>query len=195
MTRGFSSKEALLGVVVLAIAAAIVYSIGMSMSRKNVLGEDAEAMRRVYVAVSMYEESVDGLPAPDLTKINLYLPEAASYQAVGDPYVAEAGPFPLDGGLPSSPRISPFRISFAYLWAYRPANPDPLWDWTRLSKDSNVGFLANEWSGHVNPAGDFRANVSGRVLRLNRDGSLFQTPDRGGPKPLGDAGDLFGIGR
>lgn len=194
MTRGFSSKEALLGVVVLAIAGAIVYSIGLSMSRKNILGADAEAMRRVYVALSLYEESVDGLPAPDLTAVSIYLPEPACYQAEGDPYVAEAGPFPLDGGLPSSPRTSPYRISLAYLWAYRPAKPDPLWNWATLSKDSNMGFLANEWRGNVTPKGDFRADVSGSVLRVNRDGSLFQTPDRG-PKPLGDVRDLFRLGR
>jgi len=191
VTRGFSSKETLLGLVVILLAAGILFAVGVSMRGQDQGDAAAERMRRVYVALSLYEESVDGMPAPDLSAINLYLPEPACYVADGDPYLAEKGPFPVDGSLPSSRRASPYRISLGYLWAHRPAKAEKKWDWATLSRDDNVGFLANEWSGKVAPTGNFGANVSGNVLRLNRDGSLIKKA-RGGPKPLGDLKDLFG---
>ncbi|AIE84442.1 hypothetical protein OP10G_1074 [Fimbriimonas ginsengisoli Gsoil 348] len=175
-----------MGCGVLVVAAALVLAIGLRIRGKKMDQGEAERMRQVYVALSMYESSNDGIPAPSLASLAVSGVDPANFLATGDPYANTKAPaYPIDGSRPRAPRSSAYRISFSYAGAF----PEIA---KRLNRsDPLVGLLANEWIGKVSPTGDFGADVSGPIMRITMDGSVYQTADRGGPKPLGDAEDLF----
>lgn len=190
VARGFTSKETLLGCLVLLVAGGVLGGIGFLMVRRQAGDADASRMRQLYVALTMYEEENGGQPAPDLTFAYPYVPDTGAYLSDRDPFAKAAGPFPIDGSLPAGKPVSKFRISFGYLWAHRKPK-DPAWDWAKLSRKDRLGFIADEWVGSVTPGSGFQARVSGPVLRVNRDGSLFTTPSRE-ETGLGDVGEVFG---
>ena len=51
---------------------------------------------------------------------------------------------------------------------------------------AGVGIESSLW-----PQPQQLTSLMGKVLRINTDGSVFVLQDRGGPKQLGDAQDLF----
>jgi len=191
MARGFTRSETLLLFLVVLLAGAIIGSFAWIGSRQNVQESEAERMRKVYVALSMYEPVFDGRPAPDLHAIrDLVLP--IDLVSERDPYAKVNGSlFPNDPGIPTGQRQSAHRISFAYLWAHQKAKRIKVPNWSATRLDPKIGLLASEWTGEVKPQKNFQAQVTGPVIRLNTDGALYVLPDRGGPKPLGDAQDLF----
>lgn len=184
---GFAAKEALLGMGVLVLAAAILIPIGMSMFRRSSRGRDVERMRDLYVSLTMYQEGAGGEPPPDLSFLNAYQPDPGAYVALNDPYAAASGPFPVDGSLPKGNRTSPYRISFAYLWAHKKGLK-----WETVFKQPHVGLIADEWLGNVAATGNFAANVSGTLMRVNVDGSLTTT-NRTALTALGSTKDLFDL--
>lgn len=134
---------------------------------------DAERMRRVFMALSFYEVSHDGLPAPNLGLIRQDV-EAVDLQSVDDS-AADSGPnpsgYPLDPALPNLPLRSPTRVS----WSYRrhwPNAGDPV----AIRMDPRKGILASWWSGPV-----LRVNVAGALTRTPRTETSRLT-----------FGDLFG---
>ncbi|RYG22996.1 hypothetical protein EON82_15430 [bacterium] len=132
---------------------------------------DADRMRRVYMALSLYEMSNGGLPAPNLGLVRQDV-EAIDLQSVDDPNTGgQAGPFPLDPALPNLPLKSPTRVSWSYRWHW-PNAGDPV----AVRMDPRKGLLASWWSGPV--------------LRVNVAGALTQTP-RTDTSRL-SFGDLFG---
>lgn len=184
-------QETTLGCLGALIVAAVLGGFAWRMLRSSADEGDASRMRRVYVALSMYEQASGG-PAPDLLAARYFGADDADFRSERDPFAKAAGAaFPIDSGMPDRSRRSPIRISFSYLWAFRTAGRVTTKPWLAVRGDPHIGLLASEWGGSVQPGSDFWANVSGPVLRINTDGSLFKTGDRGGPKPVGNAEDLF----
>lgn len=190
MRRGAVRKE------VLVFGAALIAAIGTTLylwgriSEKSGVKDEAARMRKLYVGLSLYESDADGNLPPDLPRIGYLIASSKLFTSAYDPYQGEAAPFPIDGSLPDSPRESQTRISDAYLYAHAAAGRIQAPAWPEAKFDTSLGLLSNEWVGEVSPQGAFRADVSGRLLRVNTDGSLAWV-QREGPKPLGDAQDLF----
>lgn len=179
----------LIGGVVLVAAAVVGAFAWQTGQRQSVLDEGAR-MQRLYVALSMYESQADGEFPPTLPAAKLYLRNVRDLQSDHDPFRTASGPFPFDAGLPTGRRTSETRISDAYLFAHRLAGRIKVAPWRESRFDPGLGVIASEWFGSVEPKGDFQANASGLVLRITTSGSLVRV-HRGGPKPLGDAEDLF----
>jgi hypothetical protein len=174
------------------VAAVILGGIGYLSTRKQADAADADRMRQVYVALSLYEAGFDGVPAPSLAGIGGYLLNPGNLVSDRDPYAkANASAFPDDAGRLQGPRRSPQRISYSYLWSFPESVKRAGRHGFSVQKDPLMGILANEWAGEAKATGDFNAEVSGPVLRIALDGSLYKTSDRGGPKPLGNYEDLF----
>jgi hypothetical protein len=191
LSRGFTSTEKLLGLVVLLIAVGVVALVALSMNRRDRVSRDVSRMRTLYISAAMYESDNNGVLPPDLGAARTYVPESLAYQATGDPFVGvNAEGYPIDAGLPDGPATSPVRISYTYLYALSNAGKAKAKPWSELKFDPKVGLLANEWEGSVSAAAPFHAQVSGKLLRLNTDGSLhtLNLPDE---RQLGDAEKVF----
>ena len=124
-------------------------------------------------------------------------PNQSDYLSEKDPFSGstplesqKAKLFPSDPGLDNH-EYSPFRISFSYILNFIRADKIAVKPWYETRQDPRIGELADEWLGNVDPGTSFQAKVSGRVLRIGTDGAVYQLRDRGGPKPLGNANDLF----
>jgi hypothetical protein len=121
---------------------------------------DADRMRRVFMALSLYEMSNDGLPAPNLGLVRQDV-EAVDFQSVDDPEAGKANAnqtFPLDPALPNLPLTSPIRVSWTYRWHW-PNAGDP----RAVRMDPRKGLLASWWSGPV-----LRVNTGGALIRAPR---------------------------
>jgi hypothetical protein len=176
------------GVVLVAGATLAVFGLRVGQ-RRGMLDEGAR-MQRLYVALSMYESQVDGDPAPSLAAARPFVGSTRDYASDRDPFRDRSGPYPPDGSLPEARPTASFRVSDGYLWAHRLAGRIQVPKWSVAREDATLGQIANEWYGGVTPAQGFGAQVSGLILRINTDGSFVRV-QRGGPKPLGDAQDLF----
>jgi len=189
--RGIGKQETLLAIIVIVVAAAILIPVGLFRRKSNLILDESGRMRKVYVALSLYEEQYDQQPAPSLVAASYFDPVRADFTTPRDPYSdVKATQFPIDPGLDLK-ETSPFRISFAYIQNYLRANKLKAKPWPQLRLDPLIGVLGNEWYGDSTATDNFHANVKGRLMRINTDGSVFVLPDRGGPKQLGDAQDLF----
>jgi len=188
---GLIRKESLLFLVIVVICAAIIAPLWMRMQGQNLFLTESGRMRRLYVAMAMYGEVSNSQPPPNLTAIFGLGVGRENYLSERDPFAdLKADSFPADPGLENGER-SPVRISFSYLWDFRRAGKIKTKPWAELQFDTTTGILADEWLGSVQPGKPFEAQVSGQVIRINMDGSVFRLKDRGGPKPLGDPQDLF----
>jgi type II secretory pathway pseudopilin PulG len=189
--RGFTYKEVLLALAVLAVGAAILVPIAMVLQGRRQEETDVERMRSLYIAMAMYEQDQNGQLPPDLLVARDYTQDDRVLLSVRDPFVsAQASAFPVDAGLPNWRVESPVRISYAYLYAFVQAGQATTEPWEQLKFNPAVGLLASEWQGGVDAGQNFQANVRGTLYRINTDGALYSY-DRGGPKPLGDPQDLF----
>ncbi len=189
--RGIGKMEWLLAVLVVIIALAILLPISLRNKRGNLLLDESGRMRKVYISLSLYEEQYDTLPAPNLLAAATYDPVHEDFLSGLDPYAhTQATSFPSDPGLEKS-APSPFRISFSYIQNFLQEGKLKVKPWAVARTDPTLGVLGNEWYGSVTPTDNFQAQVSGRLMRINTDGSVYVLEDRGGPKSLGDAQDLF----
>jgi hypothetical protein len=181
VARGFSTKETLLGCCVLLIASGLVLVIGLAGRRRDADVGDSEHMRRIYVAMTIYEETYGDAAPPSLVALKPYVSDPGVFLSNRDPYAATVAPqYPVDAGLPAGIRSSPFRISYDYAWNY-----------PGVAVTTTQWLLADEWASSVTATGDFRAQVGGPVLRMNMYGALAKSPDR----PITNLGDfrfLFG---
>lgn len=172
------------------MAAAIVGAFAWQTGQRRSVLDEAARMQSLYVALSMYEQAWNEELPPDLTGIELYVDAPRRFQSSKDPFTGGAGPFPNDAGLPAGPRRAKARISDSYLFAQSAAKKIRVAPWRESKYDATLGLIANEWFGSVSPKADFQADVSGLVLRITTAGNLVRVK-RDGPKPLGDAEDLF----
>ena len=179
----------MIGAVVL-LAAGVLGFFAWRLRERSGLFDEGTRMQRLYVALSIYESQDNEQIPPDLTGARIYLGSDRDYVSDWDPFRTAAGPFPVDAGLPSGRKSAPFRVSDTYLWAHRLAGRIKTQAWAEARLDPTLGVLASEWHGSVQTRDAFEASVSGLVLRITTDGSLVKVK-RGGPKPLGDAQDLF----
>jgi hypothetical protein len=189
MARGAVKQEALVVGGVFVVALVTLGAFGWRVNQRQGMLDEGARMQRIYVALSMYESQADGEFPPSLTAAKPYLSNLRDLKSSRDPYLDASGPFPFDAGLPD--RFgSETRISDTYLNAHRLAGRIKTAPWHEARLDPTLGVLASEWSGSVDPKGDFKADVSGLILRITTDGSLVRVL-RTGPKPLGNAEDLF----
>jgi hypothetical protein len=192
--RGFSSKEILLAIFVLLVAAAVVFAVARSLAGRAQTRGDVDNLRTIYLSVALYESDQNGELPPDLLAIRDLVPGDETFLASRDPYAAvgDGGNEqlkPVDAGLPAWRVESPIRISFTFLNAFATAGKVKTKPWSELKFDPKVGLLASEWEGTVEPTGSFGARVSGKVLRLNTDGALAQSTRSEGA--LGNVQDVF----
>ena len=184
-----------MALIVVIVVAAILIPIGMRTEYRDLLLNESGRMRKVYVALAFYEEQYDSMPAPSLVPASTYDPNRLDFLSEHDPFkpagnAAASSEFPSDPGLDNQ-ELSPFRISFSYVENYLRAKKLAMKPWSEARLDPSIGELANEWLGSVQPGDNFHAQVAGRILRIATDGHVFVLNNRGGPKPLGDAQDLF----
>ena len=190
-TRAFGAKEVLLAISVVVVAAAILYPLAIRQQDKSLLLDESGRMRRLYVALTFYEEQYDGQPAPSLAVAATFNPNRVNYLSDLDPFRdSKAQSFPLDPGILNR-ESSAFRISFSYIQNFIRNDKIRVKPWAEARTDPKIGEIADEWTGGVSPGKPFAAQVSGPVIRIGTDGAVFVLADRGGPKALGDAGDLF----
>lgn len=160
-----SSRGLLVALGVLALFLAVFVPLARRIGGGTDARIDAERLRQTYVALTLYESTHDGLPAPNLGLVRQDL-EPSDLQSVADPNVAGTD-FPLDPALPSFPLRSPTRVSWSYRWHW-PSAGDP-----NVRLDARRGLLASWWTGGVQ--------------RVNVDGSLVEKPHA-----ALTFGDLFG---
>jgi len=183
--------ETLLAVIVIVVFAAILTPLVLRSKSKNLLLEESGRMRQIYVALSLYEEQYDSLPAPNLVLASINDPNPKDFASDLDPFEkVQAESYPSDPGLDNG-ESSTFRISYSYLLNFTRAGKIQVKPWLETRTDPNIGILGNEWFGAVEAEQPFHAQVSGKLLRINTDGSVYVLPDRGGPKALGNPQDLF----
>lgn len=184
-------NETLLGGAVLLFGAAVVGLVAWRVSGRQTVESEHARLRRVYVALSLYEAAHDVQPAPNLLATKPYLETSDSLRSPRDPYMAtRAARFPTDPGLPEGRRSAPERISFSYLWAFRSQGAVRVKPWSVTRADARVGLLASEWLGEIEPLGNFQAAVSGPVARLSTEGAALRVA-RPGAQRLGNAETLF----
>ena len=190
-TRGFGAKEVFLAITVIVIAAAVLYPLASRQQSKSLLLDESGRMRRLYVALSFYEEQYDNQPAPSLTLASAYEPNRSYYVSDLDPFKDTKAPsYPLDPGI-TNHELASFRISFSYIQNFIRNEKIKVKPWDEVRMDPKVGELADEWTGSVSADEPFKAHVSGPVIRIGTDGAVFVLADRGGPKELGNPDDLF----
>ena len=187
----FGAKEVLLAIGVVVVAAAILYPLAKRQQSKSLLLDESGRMRKLYVALAFYEEQYDNQPAPSLAVAATFDPNRVNYISDLDPFRnSKAQSFPLDPGILNN-ESSSFRISFSYIQNFIRNDKIKVKPWEETRTDPKIGEIADEWTGGVSPGQPFAAQVSGPVIRIGTDGAVFVLADRGGPKALGDAEDLF----
>jgi hypothetical protein len=182
-------ETVLIGGVVL-VAAATVGAFAWQIGQRRSLTDEGSRMQSLYVALSLYEQAWNGALPSDLTACEPYLQVRSHFQSPKDPFTGASGPFPNDAGLPGGKRKAEQRISDSYLYAHAAVQRIRVAPWQEAKYDATLGLIANEWFGTVSPKADFQADVSGLVLRITTAGNMVRVK-RDGPKPLGNAEDLF----
>lgn len=171
-----SSRGLLLTVGLLALFFAVFIPLAFYVKGGTNTQIDAERMRRTFVALTLYEGSNDGLPAPTLASVARDL-DPTDLQSVADPeaersnahtVVTRAVHYSYDALVPT-PKASPVRVSWTYRWSWKGAG-DP----RAVERDPRRGLLVDPW---LSP-----------MLRMVVDGSIRTVPktDKAG------FGDLFG---
>lgn len=192
--KGLGAKEGLLALFIIGAAVAIIVPLAVRTQNKNLLLDESSRMRKLFFALDQYEAANDNEPAPSLVALSpAFDPNQAHYVSDLDPFAnskPSPGGYPCDPGLDNSEK-SPFRISFSYILNFVRSGKISIEPWAQSKNDGKLGELADEWFGTAQPGPPFQAQVSGRILRINTDGSVFVLQNRGGPKALGDAQDLF----
>jgi hypothetical protein len=180
-----------LGVLVLFVAITLpIYNRVRSGTLEDL---DADRMRKVYVALSLYESANDGLPSANMLGVRTYLRDDSLLVSDCDPWAqTRSSSFPIDGELPKSKEQSPTRLSFAYLPDFVNAGKAKIQNWQTTLMDPRIGILSCGWHGSVNSGSEpFEAQLFGPVLRINTNGSLFRLKSRDDDGAMGDVQALF----
>lgn len=146
---------------VVALSVAILFMITQLTFRAKSEQEGGRRMRRVYVALALYESDWGGAPASRLDQTASFV-DPADLVSPEDPRSGAKGGEPLDPLLPELGKVSS-RISITYLPHWILAKRAGDFSWKKERYNPRVGLLADPWQG-----GKF-----GRILRVNTDGSLF----------------------
>ncbi|HEY0866042.1 MAG TPA: hypothetical protein VGE01_01615 [Fimbriimonas sp.] len=187
-SRGLTTGETLAAWFVLILLASIVTPIYLRFQNVNRRSHEAGRMRRVYVAVALYQEDRGGAMPGSLAELG-DLVETEDLVSSFDPYAGSAKSYPVEPTLPKLAGTVPYRISDAFLGNYIRSGKSPIKRWQ--DAEMQTGLLANVWLGEVRPLGNFEATSSGPILRVRMDGSLYTLPNRSKTGPVGDFADLF----
>lgn len=181
MRRGFSLVEILVVTAIIAVLAAIMFSVMGSAKAKSYETVDIAQMKQIYVAITLYEEQHDNLDPVLLGQLGDLVSDNALFKSPADPVDK---PYPPLGGYSARPFVgederSPFRISYVYLRQWPPYDTDET-AWQSLRVKPQIGMLASSWHGRhtdwLSP--DWGPNGDGPVLRICMDGSFFRFPKR-----------------
>src|SRR5580658_7219578 len=145
---GLTYKGVLVVAAVLLIAGSILTYAYNTMRTQTDEQIDADRMRQIYFALSLYESANDGKPAPNLLAIRRDLGDDRFYQAQNDPFM-KGDSFPIDPALVDLPNRSPVRISFSYLPDWVNADKASVKNWSDALKDVRMGILACYWYGKI----------------------------------------------
>lgn len=167
---GLTLAQTLLMAAAVAVAAAIVVLFSATLNRRNDDAGTMERLRRVYVAVSLYQFDNQSAYPPFLDDVLRDLDGPTDLQSSRDPFLSAPGPYPRDAGLLEGPK-GKHRISLLYLPAHRDAGKvgkDAFRNW---EGDPLGALLILPWHGTVAPGANFGAEVSGKQIRIQFDGS------------------------
>lgn len=185
-------REFGLGCGVVVFAGVVVGLFGWRVTHRSGSLSEAARMRQIYIGLSVYEASNNNQPAPDLDVLSQVVPMGDALTSPLDPFRSVPGPYPPDGSLPSLKAISPVRISDGYLVPHLGLGQIKVPAWSIARQDPAIGILASEWEGSIQTREHFEAEVEGKILRINMDGSAVHvTRSKPGPVPLGMDNDLF----
>jgi len=185
---GLGAKSVIAAIAVVGIAALILGQVNRVILERSAQTGDARKMRRIYVALTLYEEANDGMPPNDLRAVRRDLGDNDDYIAANDPFTTGSR-FPTDPALLNS-GASSVRVSFSYLpqWVlnqrWEPKN------WASTLVDPKVGLLADYWFGSIDRFNPDGRDCTGPVVRMNTDGSIFTLQKRRSSGRL-TAEDLF----
>ncbi len=193
MRRGLTLGELLVALMVLILFVAITLPIYNRVRSGTLEGLDTDKLRKIYVALSLYESGNDGMPSQNLLGIRSYLGDDGLLKSETDPWFEEKSKsFPIDPEIPSTARRSPIRVSFSYLPDFVTEGKVKVQNWKAALMDPRIGILTCGWHGTVTPTGEpFVARLFGPVLRINMNGSLYRLKDRGGDGAMGNPEALF----
>jgi|GEM_PF-1242342 len=184
---GLNAKSVIAALAVLVVASLILTSLNRLVVDRGKESEDIQKMRRIYVALTIYETSNNDLPPPDLRYVTRYLGGTSDFLASNDPFAA-GNAFPLDPALPSS-RTSKIRVSFSYLPEWISHGGWNTKNWSQDVDKPSLGLISCYWYGdidNINPDGRL---CTGPVIRANMDGSISTVPRSNHEKLTVD--DLF----
>jgi hypothetical protein len=167
---GLGTKSVIASIVVIGIAASILVWLNRIVLDRQSASGDAEKMRRIYVALSIYEQSNDGAMPPDLRMVSRYLGGPADYVAANDPFTTGTQ-FPTDPALLNSGN-SPSRVSYSYLPQWSMHGGLKVKSWAEEMTEDKVGLMAGYWYGDIDKIDLDGRLCSGPVNRLNMDGSV-----------------------
>ncbi|MCC6403368.1 MAG: prepilin-type N-terminal cleavage/methylation domain-containing protein [Fimbriimonadaceae bacterium] len=202
VSRAFTLIEVLVVTAILAILAALLFPVYAQAKDSSYRTEEISAMRQIYLAWQMYEDTVGDAPR-SLGDIPVSSVPIELWRAHRDPFRSTpAGDFPADLFVQESPRRSPFRISFAYLRAFEGRFTGHTWQ--SLRSVPSVGLLCSVWNsrsegcsyqGATSEHGPVRNQ--GVLVRIKMDGSMKPVP-LPSPRACGVGGsyeELFLYGR
>lgn len=189
-SRGITLSQTLLVIAGLAVCGAVLVAIERATSGPTDQQSDAVRMRHVYMALALYENANEGMPAPNLAATRRDLDDS-DFRAANDPFAeVKAKDYPVDPSLVSSGR-APLRIGFSYLPVFVHAGKAKVENWWQTKTDPRIGLIACFYYGNIHPGADpFTASVDGPVVRVNMDGSVTTIPHREKADVI-DAQDLF----
>ena len=196
----FTLVEILIVIAVIAILAALMFSVASQAKSKSLETVDISNMRQVYTALCLYEQDHNETNPVTLMYLKDYGGSEAIFRSPKDPIKDHiAGGFPARLFTRDRQR-SPFRISYAFLGSIESWSTTPE-VWQAARAQSTMGILACTWYGTVIstslPHDDYLELgplIDGPILRINMDGSFYRLAKRRYPRTWGSIDDLF-LGR
>jgi prepilin-type N-terminal cleavage/methylation domain-containing protein len=184
--KAFSLIELLIVMAIIAVVAGILFPVIAASKREAKRTSCASNMRQIFLATDLYCQDTGGWESPPdyLYQVEPYIKNAHIFTCPSEDSITPgtSGTYPariidVNGG----PQ-SPFRISYAYLRNFEPAETANYWR-KILEGGSRVGVLSCQWHGALNgnatsPAWKWLQPRTGSIQRICFDGHLFVLPKR-----------------
>lgn len=181
MRRAFTLIEVLVVTAILAILAALLFPVFAQAKDSSYRTEEISAMRQIYLAWQIYEDTVGDAPR-SLGDMSVSTVPSELLRAHRDPIRSTpSGDFPADLFVQESRRRSPYRISYAYLRSFEGRFTGHTWQ--TLRSEPSVGLLCSTWSlrsegcsyqGATSEHGP--VTNQGVLVRIKMDGSMKSVP-------------------
>lgn len=187
---GFTLVELLVVITIIAILAALVFTLASAAIGKAKETVSVSNMRQLYSAVILYEDDHDGNAPRTLPRAFQYARSKEIFRCPGDTVqeplfrdypadvIVRGAPRPPNGG----GERSSYRVSYAYLRTNPPYLRDESVWWAAMRERPQTGMIASPWFGkryksyRETGLEDGDMLIDGPVLRIDMDGSLFRLP-------------------